>query len=105
MYPADHRGDHMAAGQVEIVTWAIEIGRYDSNEVFAVLTPIGLAELHTGNLSYRVPFISRFKGSGQQTILADGLFSFARIEAGRAEKHQLTGVTHGGRMDNISGNQ
>jgi hypothetical protein len=52
--------DDMAAFEIEIVTWAVKVGRHCRIEIAAVLTAISLAQLDACDLRYGVPFIGGF---------------------------------------------
>lgn len=67
----------------------IKVCRHDSDNVTPVLSAVGLAQLNGSDLGKGVPLVGRLQRPSQQAILGDRLWSRARIDAGRAEKHHL----------------
>ena len=89
MEAADQRGDDVAVFGMIIVAAAVEIGRHHVDEVGAVLAAIGLDHLDAGDLGDRIGLVGRLQRPGQHGILAHRLRRQLRIDAGRAEEHQL----------------
>ena len=107
MKPADQRGDDVAVFGMIIVAGPIQIGRHHADEVGAILAAIGLGHLDPGDLGDRIGLIGRLQRPGQHGIFPQRLGREPRIDAGRAEEHQLLGaidvrgVDHIGRDDQI----
>jgi hypothetical protein len=98
---ADQGSRHMAGLQIEIVTRAEQVRRHGGNEVAAMLTAIGLAKLHTGDLCHSVPFVGWFERPGKQRVLADRLIREFRIDAGGGKKHQLAHADAVGAVNDV----
>ena len=99
----DHQRRHdMALHEVEIVARTVEVGRHDRDEVAAILPAIGLAELDAGDLGHRIPLVGRLERPGEQRRLGDGLRRQARIDAGRAQQHQLLDAGATRRLDDVA---
>ena len=56
----------MTLQRVEIVARPIQVGRYDGDEIAAVLPPIGLAQFDSGDFGHAVPFIGRLEWPFEQ---------------------------------------
>ena len=56
----------MTLQRVEIVAGPIQVGRYDGDEIAAVLPAIGLAQFDSGDFGDAVPFIGRLEWPFEQ---------------------------------------
>ena len=77
---ADHRRQHVARAQVEVVAGAIEVGRHEREVVGAVLAVETAAQLDAGDLGDRVRPVGLLERTGQQVLLLERL---RRHRAGR----------------------
>ena len=98
---ADEGGEDVGVVQVIVVVRAIEIGRHGADEVFAVLTGVGLAEFDPGNFRQGVGVVGRLERSGQQRILGNGLRRHFWVDAGTSQKKQFACTEVGGGLDEI----
>ena len=72
-----------------VVAGAVEIRRHHRNEIGAVLTAIGLGQLHAGDLGDGVPLVGRLERAGQQRVLGHRLRRKPRIGARRRQEQEL----------------
>jgi hypothetical protein len=87
---ADHRWDHVRAGQIEVVERTIEVRRHRADEVRAVLCAVVIAELDRRDFRDGVRAIRRFERSRQQILLLDRLRRESRVDAARSEVEELS---------------
>jgi hypothetical protein len=79
----------MTRDEIEVVVAAVEICRHRRDEVAAILAAVGLAQLQARDLGDRVPFVGRLERARKQRLLGHRLRCQLRIDAGRAQEHQL----------------
>ena len=101
---ADQGGDHVRRIEIEVVAGAVQVGGHRRDEVAAVLTAVGLAQLDPGDLGDRVPLVGALERTGQELLLGDRLGGVARVDARRTEIQQfahsgLVGGVHDGAVD------
>lgn len=78
---ADQGRQNVAGLQVVVVARAIEIGRHDRQISRSVLPVVGPAHLDARDLGHCVGAVRGLQGSAQQIGFADGLRTFAGIDA------------------------
>ena len=79
---ANQRGQDVAAGEVEVVAGAVEVGGHDAEVAGAVLGVVGFAELDASDLGDGVGLVGVLQGAGEQRIFAHGLSGEPRVNAG-----------------------
>ena len=104
MEPAHQGRQYVSTLHVEVVPRPVEVGRHGRDEVVAVLLPVRLAELDTGDLGEGIALVGRLQGPAQQGLLCDRLLSQPRVDARAPQVQQLldadpVGGLHDRRVD------
>ena len=94
-------GGDVARGEVVIVVGTVEVRRHGRDEVAAILSAVGPAQLNASDLRDGVPLVRGLQRAGQQRILPDRLFGKAWIDAGRAEEQELLDTRELRRVDDV----
>src|SRR5436190_2799963 len=89
MKTPDQRRHDMAVLRMIVVAWTIKISRHDGDKIAPVLTTISLAQFYPCNFRNRIPLVGGLERASEQFLLAHGLLSCLRINAGGAEKQQF----------------
>ena len=98
--PDEGRKD-MTGLQVEVVAGAIQVGRHDRDESFAVLGPVGLAHLDARDLCHRIGFVGGFEMTAKQLTLPHGLVRELRIDTRTPQEEELFDLVPMGGVDTV----
>ena len=101
MEAPDQRRKHVRTERVVVVAGAVQVGGHRRDEITPVLATVGLAELDAGDLGDGIPLVGGFQRAAQEVLLLQGLGRQARINAGTAEKKQLSDAVPSGRVDDV----
>src|SRR5687768_12082104 len=86
---ADECWQHVGAVEIEIIVWPVQVRGHRRNEIAAVLTPVGLAQLDAGDLRDSVELVRRLERAAEQSSLGHRLGRFTWINARAAQIQQL----------------
>ena len=86
MKTTDQRRQHMAVGEMIVISRPIEIGRHQADRIKAILLAQGLTEFDAGNFGNRVPLICRLQCTCEKRIFLNRLFGKLRINTATTQK-------------------
>ena len=87
--PPHQGGQDMSVLQVEVVARPVQVGGHSRDEVVAVLTAVGLAQLDADDLGQGVALVGGFQRPPQQRLLGDRLVGQAGVDAGTPKVEQF----------------
>ena len=93
--------NRVAVCRMEVVSWAIDIGRHRRNEITSILRTVGIAHFDAGDFCYRIGIVCRLKRPRHQVFFLDGLWAELRIDAGRAEEEEFFNLEPATRIDDV----
>ena len=79
----------MAVLQIVVVARAIQVGGHDAGVAGAVLRIETFAQLDARYFGQRIGLVGWLQGAGQQIFLFDRLRTITRVNATRAQEHQV----------------
>ena len=97
----DQRRQHMRALQIKVVARTIKVRRHQGYGTKAILAAKSLAHLDARDLGDGIPLVGGLERTGEQVLLLDRLRRELRIDAARAQKHELADPRAMGRIDHI----
>src|SRR5690606_8367815 len=80
---------HVTVLKVEVVVRPVQVGWHDAQIAGAVLAVVCLAQLETGYLGDGIRLVRPLQRTGEEILLLDRLRAIARIDAARAEEHEV----------------
>ncbi len=101
MEPPNQSRQNVGSKRIVVVAGTVEVRGHGRDEVTAMLTSVGLAELDAGNLGDGVPFVGRLERSGKQVFLLQGLRSELGVDARASEKKQFANAKTSGGVDDV----